>query len=377
MSMVAERHSAAAPASSTTKTKSAGRRVDRSLYSNPVPILLPLSEHPGGPSAFVVIYTLLKSLLLIGYRRIQPTPAPPYQGILVPETGCVWVLPASDAASAESDYYGHVKKWELWSSRSTTVTIAKGVLHVLGLGLWRGGFFGKATLSRGEPTWQSRLSDDTQGQPKGESLATSRRLQRRAQKQSTGSHARNVLLRQALTVDPERYQLMPEEAFFLAHCLGILAVKESEEGCILSAAELWKRQRNINSETTDVSKEFAVRYAAYHYYRSRGWVVKSGIKFGTDFVLYKKGPIFRHSDFAVVVVPAFADEATSDRERRSWLWALSINRVCAQVSKPIILCHVVLPSTLSVEDLNDPACIRKLSIWDVCLRRWVPQKTRD
>lgn len=60
---------------------------------------------------------------------------------------------------------------------------------------------------------------------------------------------------------------------------------------------------------------FIVKYVAYHYYRSKAWVVKDGIKFGTDYsrlhcerkrikskvlmhetVLYQRGPAFHHGE---------------------------------------------------------------------------------
>jgi tRNA-splicing endonuclease subunit Sen2 len=41
---------------------------------------------------------------------------------------------------------------------------------------------------------------------------------------------------------------------------------------------------------------FLVNYVAYHHYRSLGWVVKSGIKFCVDLLLYKRGPVFSHAE---------------------------------------------------------------------------------
>ena len=42
---------------------------------------------------------------------------------------------------------------------------------------------------------------------------------------------------------------------------------------------------------------FLVNYAAYHYYRALGWVVKGGIKFCVDMLLYKRGPVFHHAEY--------------------------------------------------------------------------------
>jgi tRNA-splicing endonuclease subunit Sen2 len=41
---------------------------------------------------------------------------------------------------------------------------------------------------------------------------------------------------------------------------------------------------------------FIVHYAVYHHFRSLGWVVKSGIKFCVDYLLYKRGPVFHHAE---------------------------------------------------------------------------------
>ena len=40
---------------------------------------------------------------------------------------------------------------------------------------------------------------------------------------------------------------------------------------------------------------FLTTYVAYHFYRSHAWCVKSGLKLGVEFVLYRKGPEFFHA----------------------------------------------------------------------------------
>jgi tRNA-splicing endonuclease subunit Sen2 len=40
---------------------------------------------------------------------------------------------------------------------------------------------------------------------------------------------------------------------------------------------------------------FLVSYVTYHHFRSLGWVVKPGIKFAADWLLYRRGPVFSHS----------------------------------------------------------------------------------
>ena len=48
---------------------------------------------------------------------------------------------------------------------------------------------------------------------------------------------------------------------------------------------------------------FLINYIVYHHYRSLGWVVRGGIKFCVDYLLYKRGPVFAHAEF--VLVPPF------------------------------------------------------------------------
>jgi len=39
-------------------------------------------------------------------------------------------------------------------------------------------------------------------------------------------------------------------------------------------------------EFSRLSPRFPERYVAYHYFRSKGWVPKTGLKFGSDFGNY-------------------------------------------------------------------------------------------
>ncbi|TPX61280.1 hypothetical protein PhCBS80983_g01202 [Powellomyces hirtus] len=387
-------------------TKRANRRHDRHLYASPLPVALPREPTATAAPVFFRAFAALFSSLYDAIPRCRAQATRPYDGTLVGGLGCVWLA--------------DVGKWQGTTAGATQKkTLAPGeLLDPSALGLWRGGFFGKGTVSRGEPTWWTRTT-----QSEGVAGETSRRrAERTAQLRASAESAspaatadvpfvdddgtREVVAEGlgwgSLTLDPERYQLTPEESFFLAYGVGLLGVRATAQGAYLSAIELWSSLREsctalavplgqpspysdhpapsspaLPPTLAQLETEFAVRYAAYHYYRSRGWVVKSGIKFGTDFVLYKRGPIFRHSDYAVVVVPSFSSPDYATDPAHNWVWALSVNRVCAQVNKRVLFCHVVVPSDMSSADLAHPDCIRRFTVWDVSMGRWVPQKTRD
>lgn len=73
----------------------------------------------------------------------------------------------------------------------------------------------------------------------------------------------------------ETLHLTLEEAFFLSFGLGCLQVVDLFGNC-LPLDGVW--QLFCKSQ-----KDFVQKYVAYHYFRSKGWVVKPGIKFGGDF----------------------------------------------------------------------------------------------
>ncbi|MBD3404936.1 MAG: tRNA-intron lyase [Candidatus Lokiarchaeota archaeon] len=53
----------------------------------------------------------------------------------------------------------------------------------------------------------------------------------------------------------------------------------------------------------EIDKEFNERLKVYTELRSRGYIVRPGLKFGTDFSVYEKGPGIDHAPFLVHVIP--------------------------------------------------------------------------
>lgn len=128
----------------------------------------------------------------------------------------------------------------------------------------------------------------------------------------------------------------------------LLSVTELYHRCLCSplgvysptdaSPDIWLRPDN----------PFLLSYVAYHYFRSLGWVVKSGTKFCVDFLLYKKGPVFSHAEcvatdrFAVLVIPYYQDPDDAvespfskyhNSGEKSWVWFSTMNRVNSQVQK--------------------------------------------
>lgn len=75
---------------------------------------------------------------------------------------------------------------------------------------------------------------------------------------------------------PEALNLLLEEALFLNFGLGCLYIFDIYGQKSLSSLDFW-------SLCLENDTRFIQRYVTYHHFRSKGWVVKSGLKFGGDF----------------------------------------------------------------------------------------------
>lgn len=141
----------------------------------------------------------------------------------------------------------------------------------------------------------------------------------------------------------EHLQISLPEAFFLAWTTGCLTIREHDSGELITIKNLWVRCQSLYSPFHNhrVDNPFLIQYVAYHHFRALGWVVKSGIKFCVDYLLYKKGPVFHHAEFAVTIIPSYEDPEDYEASPYnlpnagpiSWQWFSTLNRANAQVMK--------------------------------------------
>lgn len=198
-------------------------------------------------------------------------------------------------------------------------------------------------------------------------------------------------------INQEHLQLTPSETFFLAYGLGVLDVIEPTSNTQLSFAELLSLFRKTSvfpplptSAQFRPDDAFMLNYVVYHHFRSLGWVVRPGIKFSVDYLLYNRGPVFSHAEFAVLILPSYSHaywSATPERiaevskkEKKPWWWIHCANRVQSQVRKSLVLVYVEIPPPLSAsggdsEDIG--ALLRGYSVREFVLRRWSANRNRD
>lgn len=173
----------------------------------------------------------------------------------------------------------------------------------------------------------------------------------------------------------EFLQLSLCEAFFLSYGLGCLTVCNTDNER-LTVTQLWQA-------CLCIQPGFLSSYVAYHHLRSKGWVVRTGEKYGVDFLVYKDGPVFYHSNAAILVQTVDKDtmEPIHDPGQPcvpfTWQYLAGLSRINSSVGKDLILFHVLRPSGLTSDELLSPECLRQFVVQEVVLRRWIPEKSRE
>ncbi|NXX63019.1 SEN2 endonuclease, partial [Scopus umbretta] len=166
----------------------------------------------------------------------------------------------------------------------------------------------------------------------------------------------------------EYLQLSLEEAFFLVYALGCLSIYYGEEP--LTILKLWE----VFSE---VKPNFKTTYMAYHYFRSKGWVPKVGLKYGTDLLLYQKGPPFYHASYSVIA--ELVDDSFEGSLRRplSWKSLSGLNRTTVNASKELMLCYLIRPSDMTEKEMSTPECMKRIKVQELIVTRWVSSRERS
>lgn len=287
--------------------------------------------------------------------------------------------------------------------------------------LWSMGFFGKGTLSRSEPSWFTRTSRrlNLEGSDElpltSEEITQVRRQERKKFKEErakaeqkelenqkklekgeaienaaepvapirpsdivkvdiesmkTGmrSEDADIVNDEGKLIQQEFMQLMPVETLFLSSALGVLDVYD-DKGNLLEGHRLLEALANGDL------KGFLNNYVVYHHFRSKGWCVKSGVKFGTDYLLYKRGPPFTHAEFAVMVVPTSKNEDENKKNCAEWWLASSIGRVVGGVKKTLVYSYVEISDV--PEEFELESFLKASKVTDIVYRRWLPMKSRD
>ncbi|XP_024534705.1 tRNA-splicing endonuclease subunit Sen2-1-like isoform X1 [Selaginella moellendorffii] len=161
------------------------------------------------------------------------------------------------------------------------------------------------------------------------------------------------------------FQLMLEEVFYLSYELDCLRVhRQSSQGRVdLTLEQLWCLMQEFN-------REFVKMYKAYSHLRNKRWVVRPGPQYGADFMAYRHHPTLVHSDYAVLVIPA--DDPQS--RLASWTDVQGMTRLCGSVAKTLLVLYIIVDMG---HDLSSPTYLERITVEEVEVRRWLPQKHRE
>ncbi|KAH0564061.1 tRNA-splicing endonuclease subunit Sen2 [Cotesia glomerata] len=163
-----------------------------------------------------------------------------------------------------------------------------------------------------------------------------------------------------------------EETFFLMFGLGCLQLMDYQDK-VISIADAWT---HFNQD-----KLFLPRYIVYHYFRSKGWVVKSGLKYGSDFMLYKQGPPYYHASYLVVVETVDADTLIRDDSRctrkMDWKNLYELNRLCEVTAKELLIAQVLWPSSVSLTNPVPLESLSEFTVRELLWRRWKMNEKDD
>lgn len=172
----------------------------------------------------------------------------------------------------------------------------------------------------------------------------------------------------------ETLHLTYEETFFLLYGLGCLKLLNFD-GTVLTIDGAWEYFCKID-------KYFIQKYVAYHYFRSKGWVVKPGLKYGGDFLLYKQGPPFYHASYIVIIEVIDADTLvllpSKNMRNLTWNILLGLERLSETAAKEIMFAQILWPSSVPLDSVPiSPDVLLEFTVKELLWRRWNPKHNND
>ena len=126
-------------------------------------------------------------------------------------------------------------------------------------------------------------------------------------------------------------------------------IRETSDGDALDGAEI-RRRCGAWAPLGDV--RFDATLAVYAHFRDKKWIVKDGLQFGADFVLYRRSPDVFHAEYCVVV--AERDEIVP------WRRCKANARLSSDVRKHLCIAYAPPPGSAEpvVEIIVDDAFAR-------------------
>jgi tRNA-intron endonuclease len=154
----------------------------------------------------------------------------------------------------------------------------------------------------------------------------------------------------------EHLILSPCESMYLSEMEALVVIQHDD--LVLSRLDLWKLW-------SDHDSTFCQKFTVYKHFRDRKYIVRSGIKYGGDFMLYSGDPNTTHAAYVVKVM--VSDDIP-------WTDVNALRRVSESVAKECVLAYVNFDESV---DRSHPNCVTEATVTHVLLKRWIPERNRE
>jgi tRNA-splicing endonuclease subunit Sen2 len=193
--------------------------------------------------------------------------------------------------------------------------------------------------------------------------------------------------------------LTPTEVLHLKWIYQCLDIRDTRNGSEWTMERLWRHLifPDFRFQTAPqlcqylISNRILFEYCTYHHYKALGWVLRSGMQFGCDFLMYRHGPALDHAAFGILICPFVrlinhmgqtVNEWSAETE---WPDIVATSRIMSSTRKVLKLVHLVFQlksdeiTPIFIEELmKDPSKILSIAaVRHVDLQRWVPERTRN
>nr|KAF6476714.1 tRNA splicing endonuclease subunit 2 [Rousettus aegyptiacus] len=83
--------------------------------------------------------------------------------------------------------------------------------------------------------------------------------------------------------------------------------------------------------------------------------------------------------FSYSVIIELVDDHFEGSLRRPFNWKslAALSRVSVNVSKELMLCYLIKPSTMTDKEMESPECMKRIKVQEVILSRWVSSRERS
>lgn len=211
---------------------------------------------------------------------------------------------------------------------------------------------GKANLSRSAPSYNGHEMMDV-ASVKGRAL---RQLLTIEGNQQDGPRG------EAKDDNTEHLQLTLVEAFYLLFVTKCLVVRDAKRASLQDAGVVWRM-------FSERDARFPKLFVAYSRYRAAGWLPRSGVKYGVDWVLYPanaKG----HAHAPYCIVLKFEEAAEKTRIDRTWTALQNRLRLSKTVAKNLVIASISVSSEKDLLTYED--AFRNVRVTEITIDRWLP-----